>query len=89
MAVDVKMRYNPEAGEVELVVGDKVAATTGKDVFDSWAQHWATTNGYTNQPPTVNVVASEPVTVPAPEPVEEPPVTPPAPVEPPAVDSAA
>lgn len=33
---EVKLRYNPEVEEVELVVDDEVALTSGKDVFESW-----------------------------------------------------
>lgn len=46
MAVDVKMRYNASHGEVELVYGESVALTSGKDVMDSWGRHWAESNDY-------------------------------------------
>lgn len=70
MAVDVKLRFNADAGEVELVYGESVALSSGKDVFESWAKYWAEQNNYVPKP-------EEPVT---PEPVVEPPAPePPAP----------
>lgn len=72
MAIDTKLRYNPETSEVELVVGEGVAMTSGKDVFESWAKHWAASNGYVPKPddPPAPV---QPVP-PTPEPEEVPPV---------------
>lgn len=74
MAIDTKLRYNPEAGEVELVVGDSVAMASGKDVFDSWGKHWAEANGYVHESTIPEPKEETPVSEPAPEakPVEEP-----------------
>lgn len=33
---EIKLRYNPEAEEVELVVDEEVTLTSGADVFESW-----------------------------------------------------
>lgn len=74
MAIDTKLRYNPESGEVELVVGESVAMASGKDVFDSWGQHWAAANGYVHESQIKPEPKEEtPVSEPAPEakPVEE------------------
>ena len=35
---EVKLRYNPDAEEVELVVDNEVALTSGTDVFHSWVE---------------------------------------------------
>ena len=69
MAIDTKLRYNPTTSEVELLVGDVVAMTSGKDVFESWAVYWAEQNGYSK---TEVLPVTEPTT-PA-EPEVEPPV---------------
>lgn len=36
LRTEIKLRYNASAEEVELLVDDTVAATSGADVFKSW-----------------------------------------------------
>ena len=69
IVAEVKLRYNPDAEEVELVVDDEVALTSGADVFQSWVED------YNEKHP---VPVEEPVR--EEEPVTEP-VTPAQPVE--------
>lgn len=33
---ELKLRYNPDTEEVELVVDNEVALSSGKEVFESW-----------------------------------------------------
>jgi len=35
---ELKLRYNPEAEEAELVVDNEVALSSGKEVFASWVE---------------------------------------------------
>lgn len=73
MAIDTKLRYNPDAGEVELVVGEAVAMSSGKDVFESWAKHWADANGFVPKAevaePVKPAAPVEPKVEPTPDPV--------------------
>jgi hypothetical protein len=36
---EVKMRFNPDAGEVELVVDGEVALASGREEFQSWVAY--------------------------------------------------
>lgn len=36
---EVKMRYNPDEGQVELVVDGEVAMSSGKEEFRSWVDY--------------------------------------------------
>lgn len=74
MAVDTKLRYNPDAGEVELVVGETVAMSSGKDVMDSWGKHWAEANEYVHKseiPEVTPVTEPKENEVPPAKPVED------------------
>lgn len=37
---ELKMRYNPETEEVELVVDNEVALSSGKEEFVSWVDYY-------------------------------------------------
>ena len=41
---EIKMRYNSNAQEVELLVDNEVAFSSGKDVFESWVKAYNDAN---------------------------------------------
>lgn len=41
---EIKMRYNATAQEVELLVDNEVAFSSGKDVFESWVKAYNDAN---------------------------------------------
>jgi hypothetical protein len=48
--INIVLRFNAESEEVELVVGDEVAGSSGKDEFKSWVEH------YNEKHPEVKVI---------------------------------
>ncbi len=67
---ELKLRYNVDAEEVELVIDDEVALSSGTDVFESWV------NAYNEKHKPVEPPVVEPAA-----PVEQKVVDPAGPVE--------
>lgn len=51
--VKIALRFNPEIEEVELVVNNEVAGSSGAEEFKSWVEH------YNEKHPEVKVVVEE------------------------------
>lgn len=72
---EVKLRFNLDAEEVELVVDGQVALSSGKEVFENWVGAYNEKHKPVVEPEPVKVEAPvEEKTVPVAEPVVEVPV---------------